>query len=112
MKDILAILVLVAIIVLFFYYGYKDDFSRNPKKFLKTILGVPIGIFNSILGLLGINTFIKEWIKKEDKWISGKFNLIKEGRELSNQTNIIIENQEHQFLWRVNHDCQKLARVS
>jgi RsiW-degrading membrane proteinase PrsW (M82 family) len=28
------------VLALFFYYGYKDDFKRNPKEFVVTVLSI------------------------------------------------------------------------
>lgn len=67
MKDYLAYLAIGIILISFFYFGYKDDFKRNPKEFKKTIIGVPVGFLSSALGLWGIPIFIKKWIKSEEK---------------------------------------------
>ena len=28
------------VLALFFYYGYRDDFKRNPKEFIVTVLSI------------------------------------------------------------------------
>ena len=67
MKDIIAYIAIGVIVVLFFYYGYRDDYKRSPKGFVKTIIGVPIGVVSAIFGFLGIRDWVREWIKKEEK---------------------------------------------
>ncbi len=54
MEDYIEYLVIAIILILFFYFGYKDDYKRNPKEFIKTIIGVPIGILSSAFGFFGI----------------------------------------------------------
>ena len=52
MEELFGYLLFGIGLILFFYFGYKDDFKRNPKEFIKTIIGVPIGILSSLFGLL------------------------------------------------------------
>jgi len=63
MKDLPAIIVIGIIVILFLYFGYKDDFKRNPNHFLKTIIGIPVGMLSFIAGLPVISSLIKKWIK-------------------------------------------------
>jgi len=67
MKENLAYLIIGIVVILFFYFGYKDDYKRNPNEFIKTIIGVPIGIFSSVFGIFGLTDWIQKWIKKENR---------------------------------------------
>lgn len=67
MKEYLTYLVIGIIVILFLYFGYKDDFKRNPKSFFKTIFGVPIGILSHIFNIGGIPNLIRKWIRKEEQ---------------------------------------------
>lgn len=60
-------IVLLLIFVLFLYFGYKDDFKRNPSEFSRTILGVILSIVSTTLGFFGLIPLIKKWtsIKKD-----------------------------------------------
>ena len=53
----------------FFYFGYKDDYKRNPKEFKKTIIGVPIGLLSASFGFFGISNLIKKWINSDNQEI-------------------------------------------
>jgi len=66
MENIFTYLFLVFLLLLFFYFGYRDDYKRNPKQFLKIIIGVPLGFVAATLNALGISNKIKDWIRKED----------------------------------------------
>ncbi len=53
MTDYLSNLAIGIILMLFFYFGYKDDYKRNPKEFIKTIIiVVPI-----VLLIIAINYY-------------------------------------------------------
>ena len=65
MEDYIEYLVIAIILILFFYFGYKDDYKRNPKEFIKTIIGVPIGILSSAFGFFGISNLLQKWIKND-----------------------------------------------
>ena len=65
MEDLIAIIIIGLLVILFFYFGYKDDFNRNPTSFFKTIVGVSIGFISTSLGLPGISTWMKEWMKED-----------------------------------------------
>jgi Kef-type K+ transport system membrane component KefB len=40
MENIIGIIIIVLVFVAFLYFGYKDDFNRNPGAFIYTILAV------------------------------------------------------------------------
>ena len=67
MKNIFEVGLVVILILLFFYFGYKDDYKRDPKEFIRTIIGVPIAIFASFFGFIGIAGLIKKWMNKEEQ---------------------------------------------
>ena len=59
MEDILAAIVIGIVVVLFLYYGYKDDFKRNPKEFVRTIFGVLWkGIITFLKGVIPFYCFL------------------------------------------------------
>ncbi|WP_367389186.1 hypothetical protein [Lewinella sp. LCG006] len=60
MEDLLAAIVIGIVVVLFLYYGYKDDFRRDPKEFGRTIFGV-------LLEVIGWFFEITRFFKKSDK---------------------------------------------
>lgn len=66
MRDILGYLSIGVILTLYLYYGYKEDYKRNPKGFLKTIVAVPIGIISFIMGLPVILNLMKRWTKEDN----------------------------------------------
>jgi hypothetical protein len=67
MENFFGILMSLTMLSLFLYFGYKDDYKRNPKEFIKTIIGVPIAIGASIFGMRGIPRLIKEWLQEDEE---------------------------------------------
>jgi hypothetical protein len=63
MEDVFGVLTLVSIAVLFFHFGYRDDFNRGPKRFKKTVVGVLIGSIGSVFGFIGASKWAQEWMK-------------------------------------------------
>lgn len=61
MSDTIIYIIFIVIMILFFYFGYRTDYRRNPKKFILTILGVLATciIFAIAMGLF--SNFI-DWI--------------------------------------------------
>ena len=51
---------------LYLYFGYKEDYKRNPKGFLKTIVAVPIGVISYFMGLPVILNLMKRWTKEDN----------------------------------------------
>jgi uncharacterized membrane protein YoaT (DUF817 family) len=45
----------------FIYFGYYQDYKRNPKEFIRIIIGMPIGLLASFFGLKSIDEKIKKW---------------------------------------------------
>ena len=66
MRDIFGYLSIGVILTLYLYYGYKEDYKRNPKGFLKTIVAVPIGVISFIMGLPVILNLMKRWTKEDN----------------------------------------------
>ena len=66
MRDILGYLSIGVILILYLYFGYKEDCKRNPKGFLKTIVAVPIGVISYIMGLPVILNLMKRWTKEDN----------------------------------------------
>lgn len=60
MEDVLAAMVIGIAVVLFLYYGYKDDFKRDPKEFARTIFGVLVEGIGWFFGIIGITRFFKK----------------------------------------------------
>lgn len=53
MEDYPAYLAIGIIVMLFFYFGYKDDYKRNPKEFILTLTGVILSIVSFVI----LNTY-------------------------------------------------------
>ena len=65
MEDYLVYLTIGIILILFFYFGYRDDFKRNPKEFKRTIIGVLVGILSLAFGFFGMVGSMIKWIKSD-----------------------------------------------
>ncbi len=54
MTEYLTYLIWIFIAVAFLYFGYRNDYKRNPKKFWATIFGVTaiLGLFTFDFNLL------------------------------------------------------------
>lgn len=72
MDTILSAIILISLFLLFLYYGYKDDFKRDPKEFKKAVLGTLAIIFTPIFGIFGLSYFIEKWINKKEEKLHGK----------------------------------------
>ena len=62
--DIAGVLLLAVLALGFVYYGYRDDYRRNQKSFVRTIIGVPLGMFFSLFGAHSLVARLKRWIQK------------------------------------------------
>ncbi|MCG1037629.1 hypothetical protein [Polaribacter sargassicola] len=47
-----------------FFFGYKKDYQRNPKEFIKTIIGMPTSFLLGLFGVGFLDEKIKKWTKK------------------------------------------------
>jgi len=59
--------ILGIIFIVFLYFGYKEDYKRDPKEFFKIIIGLPIVIISSFMGFFGIGHSITKLLDKEKK---------------------------------------------
>jgi len=81
MEDYLTYSSIGIILILFFYFGYKDDYKRNPKEFILTLIGVILSIISFVvlnahdtvvalvvgLGMLFGSTIIKKKIQRNNR---------------------------------------------
>jgi uncharacterized membrane protein YjjP (DUF1212 family) len=67
MEDIIAWIIIISLFVVYLYFGYRDDYRRNPKQFKRIILGIPISFVASAFGLIRLFGIIKKWIQKAEK---------------------------------------------
>ena len=67
MKDTLGVLLVIFVLGLFFYFGYRDDYRRNPKEFVRIIIGVPVSFVANIFGMHIISGKIRKWIQDADE---------------------------------------------
>lgn len=63
MADILIKLLICTIFLLYFYYVYKDDYTRNPKKFKRTIFGV-VALFGLYIFRAKFSGFIRRLMEQ------------------------------------------------
>jgi hypothetical protein len=57
-------IIVLLIYISIFLFGYKKDYQRNPKEFLKTIIGMSFVFILSLFGGNFIDKKIKKWTKK------------------------------------------------
>lgn len=74
MNDTLGYVFIGILLVLFFYFGYRDDYKRDKRGFVKTIIRVPLMFLNSILGIFGMDSLLEHLLeeKEERKKIENK----------------------------------------
>ena len=60
------LIILIILIPIFLYFGYRDDYKRNPETFVKTIIGTPIGILAILIGATGLARIVKKWMQSKD----------------------------------------------
>jgi hypothetical protein len=87
MENAIVIILMVSSLLAFLYFGYKDDFNRNPGAFIYTILAI-IFIFitfglanrnNTIAGFLMLTVatgFTLKWKEKTIKKINVFFGKV------------------------------------
>ncbi|MBL7868175.1 MAG: hypothetical protein JNM71_09145 [Flavobacterium lindanitolerans] len=61
MGKVLLIIFIIAFVFAYFYFGYYQDYKRNPKDFLRTIIGMPVGLVSKMFGFSSFNQKIKDW---------------------------------------------------
>ena len=61
---------IISFFILFFgafiYFGYYQDYKRNPKEFIRSIIGMPIGLLASFFGLKEIDERLKKWANNSE----------------------------------------------
>ena len=67
MSDTLSLILVGILFMVFLYFGYRDDYKRNPRSFVRTILAVPLGVFAAIFGWLGLAAWLKKWLRQEEE---------------------------------------------
>ena len=65
MKNFFLVLFIIGFVFAFFYFGYYQDYKRNKREFLRTIIGMPIGFIASMFGFYSISKKIKDWTNVE-----------------------------------------------
>ena len=89
MENTVGIIIVVSVFVAFLYFGYKDDFNRNPGAFIYTIFAVififvTFGLANknsTIAGFLILSVatgFTLKWKEKAIKKINVFFGKTEE----------------------------------
>lgn len=58
-------IIILSIFALFLYFGYKDDFKRNPNEFSRTLIGTILTIISTLLGIFVLISFFKKWLKNK-----------------------------------------------
>tara|TARA_B110000091_G_scaffold195662_1_gene222492 strand:- start:622 stop:837 length:216 start_codon:yes stop_codon:yes gene_type:complete len=61
MKGFLITTFFILFLGVYIYFGYYQDYKRNPKEFTRSIIGMPIGILASLFGLKSIDEKLKKW---------------------------------------------------
>lgn len=58
---------IIIFIAIYFYFGFYQDYKRNPKEYFRTIIGMPLGIIANIFGLKNLNKKLKKWANLEEE---------------------------------------------
>jgi len=67
MFEFIIISILTLLLGVFLYFGYKQDYKRNPKEFMRTLIGMPIGMLLGGLGFRKLDDKIKKWALDETR---------------------------------------------
>lgn len=51
----------------YFYFGYYQDYKRNPKEFKRSVVGLPLALLSSKLGNKALSEKLKKWANLEDE---------------------------------------------
>ncbi|WP_442266437.1 hypothetical protein ACSIGC_01630 [Tenacibaculum sp. ZS6-P6] len=62
--EIVFIIIVISTYLFIFIWGYSYEYKKNPKGFLKTIIGMPIAMFASYMGFPELDKKIKDWTEK------------------------------------------------
>lgn len=61
MEGILLLIFIVLFVFAYIYFGYYQDYKRNPKEFIRTIIAMPLGLIAANLGLVSLSEKLKKW---------------------------------------------------
>ncbi len=59
--------VFLVITIVFIYFGYYQDYKRNPKEFKRTLIVLPFGVLAKLFRMESLNKKIKDWANLEDE---------------------------------------------
>ncbi|MCL6219526.1 hypothetical protein [Zunongwangia pacifica] len=65
MAEFLIISFFIAFFVAYIYFGYYQDYKKNPTEFIRSIIGMPLGMLASTLGFKSIDKKLKNWANKK-----------------------------------------------
>lgn len=65
MKGFLLIIFIVLFVFAFIYFGYYQDYKRNPKEFVRTIIAMPVGFVAEVLGFKLLSEKLKRWANND-----------------------------------------------
>ena len=51
----------IAFCVSYIYFGYYQDYKRNPKEFTRSIIEMPLGMLARTLGFILLDEKLKNW---------------------------------------------------
>ncbi len=66
MTEFFIIAFFIVLLVVYLYFGYYQDYKRNPKEFTKNIIGMPLGMLAGFFGLNSIDEKLKKWANSSD----------------------------------------------
>jgi hypothetical protein len=62
------IIILLSIgLIVFFIWAYTPDYKRDPKEFVRSIVGIPLILLFSFLGINVLIKSIHSWMKGDEK---------------------------------------------
>ena len=67
MIKLLVITVFILFVFVFIYFGYYQDYKRNPRDFTRSIIGMPIGMILETFGFKTLNEKLKKWVNEDSK---------------------------------------------
>jgi hypothetical protein len=77
MTKIIFLFFIITFIGVYFYFGFYQDYKRNPKEYIRTIIGMPLGIFANTFGWKNLDAKLKKWANLEEEQKT-KFKINKE----------------------------------
>ncbi len=51
----------IAFCAAYIYFGYYQDYKRNPKEFTRSIIGMPLGMLARTFDLEALDEKLKDW---------------------------------------------------